>query len=100
MLALYYSVQRRLLNPPLNGTRSKLPSALLSQPHYGTPYIVTRHRLGVLLVFSSLPEAVQDIIFIGGNDELLDREAHAGSEIAGKNVTLASHISKSKAPIK
>ena len=42
--------------------------------------------LGLLLVLACLPESVENVVFVGGNDELLDGEAHAQSEVTGEDV--------------
>lgn len=42
--------------------------------------------LGLLLVLACLPETVENVVFVGGDDELLDGESHAQGEVAGEDV--------------
>lgn len=41
---------------------------------------------GVLLVVPAAPEAVEDVVLVGRDDELINREAHALGEVAGEDV--------------
>ena len=41
---------------------------------------------GLLGVAARLPEAVEDIVLVGGDDELVDGETHAEGEVTGEDV--------------
>ena len=45
---------------------------------------------GLLLVFSCLPEAVEDVVFVGRDDEFFGGESHAFCEVAGEDVAEVS----------
>lgn len=42
---------------------------------------------GLLLVFTGLPEAVEDVVFVGCDDKFLRGQSHALCEVAGEDVS-------------